>query len=119
MIVEYVFKVNAWHLIPHLNGKDNIIEKVNWSLSGITVDSNGNTYIYEHLQTTTIKLEEQSVFINANDLTNEIIQKWVFDIENNKKRNIDWIKINIIYERLDKQLNPAISKIVKPFWERE
>lgn len=117
MIVDYIFKVQEWHLIPHLNGKDNIIEKVNWSLSGSTTDNYGNTYIYEHSQTTTIILNEQSLFIDANDLTNEIIQNWVYEIENNKKRNIDWIKINIIYKRLDDRINPAVAKIVKPFWE--
>ena len=28
MIVNYTFKVSDWHLIPHINGLDNVIEKV-------------------------------------------------------------------------------------------
>ena len=48
MIVNYTFKVSDWHLIPHINGLDNVIEKVNWVLIGETLDSNGNKYTYEH-----------------------------------------------------------------------
>lgn len=117
MIVNYTFKVSDWHLIPHINGLDNVIEKVNWVLIGETTDANGKTYVYEHPQTTTIKFNESNSFISAHELTPEIIQSWVFEIENRKQRNIDWIKTNIIYKRLDEQVNPAIAKIVKPFWE--
>jgi len=119
MIVNYTFKVSDWHLIPHINGLDNVIEKVNWSLIGTTVDANGNTYVYDHPQTTTIKLNDSVPFISANELTPEIIQNWVYEIENKKQRNIEWLKANIIYKRLDEKLNPAIAKIVKPFWEQQ
>jgi hypothetical protein len=119
MIVNYTFKVSDWHLIPHINGLDNVIEKVNWSLIGTTIDANGNTYVYDHPQTTTIKLNDNIPFIPANELTPEIIQNWVYEIENKKQRNIEWLKANIIYKRLDEKLNPAIAKIVKPFWEQQ
>ena len=117
MIVNYTFKVTDWHLIPHINGLDNVIEKVNWVLIGETTDSLGRRYLYDHTQTTTIKFDDNVVFIPAQELTPEIIQGWVFEIENKKQRNIDWIKENIIYKRLDEKVNPAIAKIVKPFWE--
>lgn len=119
MMVTYTFKVSDWHLIPHINGLDNVIEKVNWSLIGTTVDANGNTHVYDHPQTTTIKLDDNIPFIPANELTPEIIQGWVYEIENKKQRNIDWLKANIIEKRLDEKINPAIAKIVKPFWEQQ
>jgi hypothetical protein len=119
MIVNYTFKVSNWHLIPHINGLDNVIERVSWVLIGETFDSNGNKYTYEHPQTTTIKFDSDVPFISANELTPEIIQDWVFTIENKKQRDIDWLKTNIIYKRLDEKINPAISKIVKPFWEQQ
>ena len=119
MIVNYTFKVSDWLLIPHINGLDNVIEKVNWVLIGETLDTNGNKYTYEHFQTTTIKFDADVAFIPANQLTPDIIQNWVFTIENKKQRNIDWLKANIIYKRLDEKINPAIAKIVKPFWEQQ
>ena len=104
MIVNYTFKVSDWHLIPHINGLDNVIEKVNWVLIGETLDTNGNKYTYEHFQTTTIKFDADVAFIPANQLTPDIIQNWVFTIENKKQRNIDWLKANIIYKRLDEKI---------------
>lgn len=119
MVVTYTFKVSDWHLIPHINGLDNVIEKVNWALIGETVDSNGNRHVYEHPQTTTIKFDKDAPFISANELTPDIIREWVFTIENKKQRDINWIKNNIIDKRLDEKINPTIAKIVKPFWEQQ
>jgi hypothetical protein len=119
MIVNYTFKISSWHLIPHINGLDNVIQRVDWVIVGETIDANGKTHTWDHTQTTTIKFDDTADFISANELTPEIVQSWVFEIENRKQRNIDWIKENIIYKRLDEKVNPAIAKIVKPFWEQQ
>jgi hypothetical protein len=117
MIVNYTFKITHWHLIPHINGLDNVIQKVHWAIIGETTDANGKNHVWEHSQTTTIKFDETSDFISANELTPAIVESWVFEIENKKQRDIEWIKQNIIYKRLDEKTNPSIGKFVKPFWE--
>jgi len=119
MIVTYEWKVEALHVIPHLNGLDNIIQRVNWNLTGKTIGPDNKEYTYVHPQTTTIKLDESSSFIAAEQLTPEIIQAWVYEVENKKQRNIEWLKANMIDKRLDEQVNPTIAKIVKPFWEQQ
>lgn len=118
MNVTYTWTIDNFHVIPHLDGLDNIIQRVSWALIGTTVGTDEKTYEYRYDATTTIKLDSSASFIPAGELNPDIIQEWVFNIENKKQRNIDWIKTNIIEKRLDEQFNPAIAKITKPFWEQ-
>jgi hypothetical protein len=119
MIVNYSFEVSHLHVIPNMNGLENVIQKVSWNLIGTTIDVDGKEHRFEHSQTTTIKFNEAVSFISANDITLEVVQGWVYEIENKRQRNIDWLKTNIIDVRLDEKINPTKPKVVKPFWEQQ
>ena len=119
MDINYEFKITDLHVVPQAGELTNVVKRVSWQIIGTTTDVNGKQHTYTHYQATTIKLDSQNTFIQSEELTEETVLGWVLAIENQRFRNIDWIKQNMIYKRLDEMINPTLEKMVKPFWEQQ
>lgn len=119
MDINYEFKITDLHVVPQVGELTNVVKRVSWQITGTTTDTAGKDYSYTHYQATTIKLNPESTFIQSGELTEETVKGWVLAIENQRFRNIDWIKQNMIYKRLDEMVNPTLEKTVKPFWEQQ
>jgi len=116
MIVNYNFMVTNLHVAPTFEGKSQVILKVSWAIVGTTIDDAGVKHEEIYNATTTIKPDvAPGEFIAFEQLTAQILQNWVEISENRKKRNIAWLKANMIDKRLEDKVNPK-EILIKPTW---
>ena len=119
MNVVYTFKINSLHIIPELNGLTNIVQRVDWRITGEYISPEGTVIHQPFHGTTTIKLNSEVPFLESGELNEDIVKSWVEEIENKKQRNFDWIKVNEINRRILEKTSLSTPKIVKPFWEQQ
>ena len=107
MDINYTFKISDLFVAPLASGQTNVVVKASWELIGKYVAPDGKEYSYIHTSTTVLPAyEEGSPFTAFENLTPEIVQSWIEVKENAKKRDINWIKNNLIAVRIDEQVNP-------------
>lgn len=119
MNVVYTFKITALHVIPELNGLNNIVQRISWRITGEYVSPEGKVIQEPWDGTTTIKLNSEIPFLESGELNEDIVKGWVEEIENKKQRNLEWIKVNEINKRISDKISLSTPKIVKPFWEQQ
>ena len=114
MVVNYYFILDDLHVAPSQDGNTQVIVRVAWFLVGTTIDDTGTMHEERYSATTTIKPDTApGAFIPFEELTPQILQNWVEITENKKKRNMDWLKANMIEKRLADKVNPKVI-LVKP-----
>jgi hypothetical protein len=116
MDVNYNFVLDNLHVAPKLDDKSQVILKVSWFIVGTTIDALGQMHEEKYSSTTTIKPDvAPGEFIPFEQLTAQTLQEWVEISENRKKRNMAWIKANMIDKRLEDKVNPK-EVLIKPTW---
>lgn len=116
MVVNYNFILDDLHVAPTLEGHSQVVLKISWFLVGTAVDAAGNMHEERYSATTTIKPDvAPGEFIAFEQLTPQVLQSWVEISENRKKRNMAWIKANMIDKRLEDKVNPKVV-LIKPTW---
>lgn len=116
MVVNYNFILDDLHVAPTLEGHSQVVLKISWFLVGTAVDSAGQMHEERYSATTTIKPDvAPGEFIAFEQLTAQTLQEWVEISENKKKRNIAWIKANMIDKRLEDKVTPKVV-LIKPTW---
>lgn len=116
MVVNYNFILDDLHVAPMLEGHSQVVLKISWFLVGTAVDAAGQMHEERYAATTTIKPDvAPGEFIAFEQLTAQTLQEWVEISENKKKRNIAWIKANMIDKRLEDKVTPKVV-LIKPTW---
>jgi hypothetical protein len=116
MDVNYNFILDDLHVAPTLEGNSQVILKISWFIIGTAIDAAGNMHEERYSATTTIKPDvAPGEFIPFEQLTPQVLQSWVEISENRKKRDIAWIKANMIDKRLEDKVNPKVV-LIKPTW---
>jgi hypothetical protein len=116
MDVNYNFILDDLHVAPSLDGHSQVIVRISWFLVGTAVDASGQMHEERYASTTTIKSDvAPGDFIPFEELTPQILQSWVEISENRKKRNMAWLKANIIDKRLADKVTPKVV-LIKPTW---
>jgi hypothetical protein len=116
MDVNYNFILDDLHVAPSLDGHSQVIVRISWFLIGTAVDALGQMHEERYASTTTIKSDvAPGDFIPFEELTPQILQSWVEISENRKKRNMAWLKANIIDKRLADKVTPKVV-LIKPTW---
>lgn len=116
MVVNYNFILDDLHVAPSLEGNSQVVLKISWFLVGTAVDAEGKMHEERYSATTTIKPDvAPGEFIPFEQLTAQTLQEWVEISENRKKRNMAWIKANMIDKRLEDKVNPKVV-LIKPTW---
>ena len=120
MVVNYNYILDDLHVAPSQDGYSQVIVRVAWFLVGTTIDESGNMHEERYSATTTIKPDTApGDFINFEQLTPQILQNWVEINENKKKRNMDWLKANMIDKRLADKVNPKVVFIKPSFLQNK
>ena len=116
MVVNYNFILDDLHVAPSLEGHSQVVLKISWFLVGTAVDAAGQMHEERYAATTTIKPDvAPGEFIAFEQLTAQTLQEWVEISENRKKRNMAWIKANMIDKRLEDKVTPKVV-LIKPTW---
>ena len=116
MVVNYNFILDDLHVAPSLEGHSQVVLKISWFLVGTAVDTAGQMHEERYAATTTIKPDvAPGEFIPFEQLTPQALQSWVEISENRKKRNMAWIKANMIDKRLEDKVTPKVV-LIKPTW---
>jgi hypothetical protein len=116
MVVNYNFILDDLHVAPSLEGHSQVVLKISWFLVGTAVDTAGTMHEERYSATTTIKSDvAPGEFIPFEQLTPQALQSWVEISEDRKKRNMAWIKANMIDKRLEDKVNPKVV-LIKPTW---
>jgi hypothetical protein len=107
MDINYTWKIADLFVAPTASGQTNVVLKASWELIGTHIALDGAEYSYTYTSTTVLQPYEQGApFTSFQDLTPELVWSWVQAKENTKKRDINWIKNNLIAVRIDEKVNP-------------
>ena len=93
------------------DGLTNVVKTVHWRLIG-TDENEVSSDIYG---AQSFPAPEAEGYIPFEQLTAQTLQDWVEISENRKKRNMAWLKANMIDKRLEDKVNPK-EILIKPTW---
>lgn len=115
MDINYTWKVTDLHVAPTISGQMNVVLKAAWELTGTYIALDGTEYSYTYNSMTVLQpYQEGTPFTPFENLTPELVWSWIEAKENTKKRDINWIKTNLINVRLNEKVNP--SEVIIKNW---
>lgn len=117
MNINYTWEITHFHLTPSANGKNNVVKKIAFTCHGEYVDGNGQSFKDEWTGATLVEFDANEPFIELDQITQEIAERFVFISENKKQRNIDWIK-NKVKSRIEERVNPKVLVVEPPFLQK-
>ena len=115
--IKYTWELTQLHVVPSLKDQANVVTKIAFSLHGEYIDETGTSFKDFWSGVTLIEFDENSNFTSYDQLTPEIVEKWVEASENKKQRNVDWIKGKVL-KRIQERVTPSIVVINSPFTQK-
>lgn len=104
MATTYEWNCKTVDVHPQENEETNVVYNVHWIVKGISeeLDSEGNPYTVSSIGTQVVPLDDDSVFILFEDLTNEIVTGWV-------KESMGEETVSELEASIDSQINNLIN----------
>jgi hypothetical protein len=107
-MINYEWKIPNMTVFRQLDGKENVVNIVNWYLIGTNEDGiNGfinGSFVKEY--------DSNSEFVNYEDLTKEVVEQWILDVLD--EQTIDAYKQSII-QQIEEKIAPVIVNKAAPW----